>query len=389
MKRKSLKVAFSWAFALALAISLFALVACSGSGGNSGIEQLTFARNSADSLTLSWVDSTDSGSEAYTVIRRCTDQEDAQWNVVGSIESNGAADGKAVEFTDKLPSSDPIIYEYRVIPKGASDVEELVAKDRVDSAPGASIYASSILICLDPGHYAGCNDVPDGEYPYCEGDVMLDLAKALQEDLLGYGITCKLTRDSGSITLGGLTDADLDSANPALRGEQAEGCNLFISLHTGSNQENVNRHETYDQPIGITKTIVLMNKQAVKDPYAIAVGNEIGKRVTATNYEHGYASLEEFGAAESFADMTAWTDEFNDALHTKGTLCYSNKGDARDYGVLEGADSIGVSGMVIEHAFHTVPVMRKAFNKEDLVAEWAACDAEGIAVGFGFLIEED
>ena len=59
-------------------------------------------------------------------------------------------------------------------------------------------------------------------YGYAEGDFTLQVALALKEKLEeDYGIAVSMTRDSGSISIGGYTDASLDSGHNSLRGAYA------------------------------------------------------------------------------------------------------------------------------------------------------------------------
>lgn len=174
-------------------------------------------------------------------------------------------------YTDFLEDAELRQYEYRV------DVK-VKDEETYEAVEGKSVLASNILICIDPGHYEGKNAVDPEGVAYTEGDFTLELAlelrKLLKED---YGITACLTRDSGTINMGG----------------------------------------------GL-----------LKQP---------------------------------------------------GTICYRTDWNGDYYGVLRGAASVGVSGMIIEHGFHTVPVMRSLAAQGTLKVQWARADAEGIAEGFGLL----
>ena len=45
------------------------------------------------------------------------------------------------------------------------------------------------------------------------------------------------------------------------------------------------------------------------------------------------------------------------------------------------------TGMIVEHAFHVTQIVRKqAAASSELANSWAACDAYGIAAGYGFIV---
>ena len=103
-------------------------------------------------------------------------------------------------YTDFLEDAELRQYEYRV------DVK-VKDEETYEAVEGKSVLASNILICIDPGHYEGKNAVDPEGVAYTEGDFTLELAlelrKLLKED---YGITACLTRDSGTINMGGATE---------------------------------------------------------------------------------------------------------------------------------------------------------------------------------------
>ena len=49
-----------------------------------------------------------------------------------------------------------------------------------------------------------------------------------------------------------------------------------------------------------------------------------------------------------------------------------------------GAASVGVPGLIVEYAFHTVAAVRQAAMQGDLAHRWAEADAAGLAEGWGF-----
>ena len=241
-------------------------------------------------------------------------------------------------------------------------------------------------ICIDPGHYAGVNQFVDEEgVVYCEGDFTLEVALNLRRILWDrYGIEAVLTRETGSITLGGYTDWDLDEYGLGLRGSYAaeQGCDFFISLHTNANLDEANGYPTMAQPIDITKTIVLANIPCCESERWLHVANAIGESMTEKNYELGLSSDSRFLDA-SVGTVPEWSDEWNDSLVLPGAVLrrLGERGDY--YAVLRAAAGEDVPGIILEHGFHTVPEMRRMAADGTLAEAWAEADAEGIAAGLG------
>lgn len=243
-----------------------------------------------------------------------------------------------------------------------------------------------IKICIDPGHYNGHNLVNGKEsYQYDEGNFTLKIALRLKKILTKqYGVKVILTRDSENININGYENEELDNGKIDLRGEFAgkKNCDLFISLHTNANEDNANDSPTCEQPLSITKTIMLVNQLCYKNEKWLKVANEIGSRLSTVNMKLGLASNDNF---ISVTDNTIkeWSKKYNDSLDEAGTVMYRNGKKGDYYGVLHGATEAGVPGMIIEHGYHTVPEMRKAAAKQELWKAWAEADAEGIAAGLG------
>ena len=249
------------------------------------------------------------------------------------------------------------------------------------------ISASDILICIDAGHFAGRNAVPDA-YGYAEGDftlrVALELSRILEEK---YGIRSILTRTDGNISIDGYVNEGVDFGMIGLRGEMSDGCDLFFSIHTNANQDMANGYDTLYQPVNITKTAVILNQTAFQVPYAIDVGNAVGRNLSQVNLDRGLASVGTFQEADSMDQAVSWTDAWNDSLDIGGSICYRIDGDGDYYGVLSGANHVGVPGMIVEHGYHTVEEMREQAVTGDLATAWAEADADGIAEGFGITVK--
>lgn len=160
---------------------------------------------------------------------------------------------------------------------------------------------SKIKICLDAGHYGKYNRsvaVP----AYYESDMNWKLHLKLKAELEKYGIEVITTRASQDVDRG-LKD----------RGKAAAGCNLFLSIHSNAAGSSVN--ESVDYPLAIVPI----------DGSCNTIGKLLAKCVEET-----------MGTSQKY-DM--WDKK-------------SDKG--KDwYGVINGAVSVGVPGMILEHSFHT------------------------------------
>ena len=336
----------------------------------SGVQELRFEKQSSKALLLSWTAPDAEATEEYRVMRRPASEGD--WKQIGAVG------GSDLSYTDTLSSDAPQQYLYRV---------DRVPARGGDAVKGAVIPASNMTVCIDPGHYLHSSELTgDALYGYGEGLFTLRLGLALREELQsGYGISVVMTRTTDSITLDGYTDGELDNHHLSLRGSYAAGSDLFLSLHTNANQDNVNDSPTCNQPIGINKTIVFVNRVALASETAMAQANAIGARVTAVNDACGLSTTGRFEPGVPDA-LRTWSDDYNDSLDTPGTVCYRDGENHQDYyGVLRGAASVNVPGLIVEHGFHTVAEVRQAAMEGDLAQRWAEADAAGIAEGWGFV----
>lgn len=299
-------------------------------------------------------------------------------SVTDAEESDTKSDTKEdANYTDKAEKDEP----------GTTGETQKTPQKTTQTTP----QDSGITICIDPGHYTNSNVLyfEDGT-SYCESDVTLSIAQKLHQILEEkYGIHSYLTRNSGSITIDGLTDKSLDRAHLHLRGEKAEGADLFISLHTNANLDYANGYPTCEQPISINKPILLANMVAAENETALKVGNAIGKNIASMYREQNLGSGRSFEENMNGSALKVWTDAYNDSTNTAGTICVRNDGQKDYYGVLRGASNVGVPGYIIEHGFHTVPEIREKIKDGDLITLWAEADAKGIAEGFGVITTEE
>lgn len=343
------------------------------------VEEIETQRLSPEKIQISWKSTVDAAVDKYIVKKRpvFNNEPAGDWETVAVAESG--LEEYAIE--DTLTSSAPVQYEYRV------DVE--VTDDSIyEPTEGKSVLGSNVMICIDPGHYAGKNSFSDGDScEYAEGDFTLILAMQLRDILKEtYGIDSYMTRESGTISLGGYTNLTLDREHIALRGEYAaeQQSNLFVSIHTNANNNNANGYETWEQPIAINKALVFVNLTGKESETTLQICNAVGVNLSKVNYELGLSTIEDFRTINDVSDILEWTSAYNDGLNEVGTVVCRMNGNADYYGVLRGAASVGIPGIIVEHGMHTIPEVREA-AQNGLAEYWAKADAYGIAYGFGFV----
>lgn len=345
------------------------------------ISDIKFARVSEKEIDITWSDQKNPYVDTYYLMRRKPNED--EWKQVGQLQSDHNIQDRELTLADILKEDTVQQYEYRI------DVSVIDTK-KYKPVEGNSIYASNLLVCIDPGHFSGKNKIVDADgSSYSEGNATLILAKNLEEKLrLSYGITCILTRTTDDITLGGYTNDSLDEGHISLRGRYAQGSDLFLSLHTNANQDNANGYATDKQPISINKTLVFVNAVAYEDNRMLHLANAIGSYLTEVNYDMQVSESEKFQSIESKEEAKNWSDEYNDQLNVPGTVCvrWGEHGDY--YGVLRGAATVNVPGLIIEHGFHTIPEIRKLVLTGELLEKWADADARGIAEGYELMKKE-
>ncbi len=182
-------------------------------------------------------------------------------------------------------------------------------------------------ICLDAGHYGKYNPSPVNK-AYYESDMTWKLHKYLKTALETYGIEVIVTRSS--------KDKDLALES---RGKLAKGCDLFISVHS-----NACDTESVDYPLACCTVSGKADKigQALADTVAKVMGTTQGGRI----------------------------------LKRKGT-----NGDW--YGVLSGAASVAVPGVLLEHSFHTNKRATAWLLVDNNLKKLAEAEAQVIANYFG------
>jgi len=371
MSKKIILALFVFAFViLILPKNTYALEA----NVKTAIDNLDFDRKSKNEINLYFSNTGVNEVSRYSILKRDKSSKDFK-----EIKSILARDVKTsnLSYTDKISVSGYVRYEYRV--------DAYLKNGKV--LKGKSIYASNVLICIDPGHFQTKNSV-DGEdgYGYSESMTVLKLGLSLKDTLKkNYGISSVLTRTTESITIDGFTDKNLDGGHISLRGDMAGriGADLFISLHTNSNNSHANGYPTDSQPLSINKPLIILNSLAKENELCINMANNIGANLSNVNFNEGLAKSKDFDSVKK-GSIGEWTVAKNDSTTINGSVYYRLGENGDYYGVLRGANVAGVPGMIVEHGFHSVPEVRKKAMQSDLINKWSDADAKAISSGFGF-----
>ncbi len=356
------------------------------------------SKQSSTAIRITWDAAKDASVKYYYVMRRSTKNSIGKgaWTTIAEIEVATASQDASYTYTDKLKSSAPQQYEYKICTLFDLEGEAIDTRTDAyaDATNEAAVFGTNIKVCIDAGHFGTLNNNftftgADGNFPYSEAEFNLETAKALQTELKdAYGIDSYLTRTKSSVSLsyGGKTykNENLDQKNIAVRGymAKAKDCDLFVSLHTNSTSRQT---KTWSQPKSINKAYVFVNQPAHTSDIGMKIANTIGTSLTEYNQEAGIQTAgftkRSKNRAASFSTIQ------NDAAKTNGTVIHRRSSSGSDYyGVLRGAAVDNVPGILIEHAFHVTQIVRKrAALSTDLSENWAACDAYGIAYGYGFL----
>lgn len=160
-------------------------------------------------------------------------------------------------------------------------------------------------IMIDCGHYTGWNKYTCIGSKVSEGEVVWTIGQNLIPLLKEYGFEVGCTKNSIDAYPGAPGDDAI-----VTRGRMAKGYDLFISLHTNAcGTESVNR------------PVVIYPVSGQYKDLAAKIG----------------AALQDLGGWQNYQIFSKW----------------NSAGNADYYGVIRGAASVGVPGMIIEHTFHT------------------------------------
>ncbi len=200
----------------------------------------------------------------------------------------------------------------------------------------------AVKICLDAGHYGRYNRssaVPE----YYESAAMWQLHLLLKQELERRGFEVVTSRTSLDKDRG-LTE----------RGMQAEGCALFLSLHSNAAQRESADYVRVYHLVGDHATDADEKSKCIAEKLAPAV----------------YAVMNPREGWEILCDKAA-TDKNGDGLLN----------DNR-FGVLNGARKVNVPGCIIEHSFHTNKAMAQWLLKQENLLRLARAEADVLEAYF-------
>jgi N-acetylmuramoyl-L-alanine amidase len=190
-------------------------------------------------------------------------------------------------------------------------------------------------ICLDAGHFANYNYNDNVTPRYWESRMAWKLHLLLKTELEKYGFTVIVTRDDEEKDLGLMA-----------RGQKSKGCDLFLSLHSNAcNTESVDR------------AVVIYPVSNAK----IDLAQQLAQTVTDTMGLHDKPQI-----------YNMWNSAHN----------------ADYYGVIRGAASVGVAGLIIEHSFHTNNRAAAWLNQNANLKTLAMAEAKTLAEYFGMDIPQ-
>ena len=187
-------------------------------------------------------------------------------------------------------------------------------------------------ICLDAGHGTGQNQSP-ARCGYFEGDRMFTLQRLLQQELEAYGVTVVCTRA-----------ARQDDPPLYTRALAAKDCDLFLSLHSNAAGNGV--CESVDYPVVF---------------YPVS-GKGIGLAAELAECIH-----KTMGTLQPAQTRVRWNSAHN----------------ADYYGVIRFTAAFGVTGMILEHSFHTNTRMTTWLLDDENLKRLAAAEAAAIAEHYG------
>lgn len=186
----------------------------------------------------------------------------------------------------------------------------------------------AIKICLDAGHYGKYNRSPVVP-AYYESDMNWKLHLLLKKYLEQYGIQVITTRDTQEQDKGTIS-----------RGKLAKGCDLFLSIHSNAADD-----EATDYPL----VIVPIDGS----------GDALGVKLT-----------------ECIEEVMG--------TNQNGRIWERKSNIGKDwYGVLNGATSVGTTGLILEHSFHTNTRSAKWLMDDSNLDKMARAEAAVIAAHFG------
>ena len=197
----------------------------------------------------------------------------------------------------------------------------------------------AIKIMIDPGHYGDYYNASPVVPGYYESQMAWKLSRMLKESLEAWGFEVGLTR----LTM--YQDRELTE-----RGRTAEGYDLFLSIHS-----NAAGSEAPDAPWIIT--LAPDGKTGI-DEISREVGEALGPVISGV-----------MGVSKPYY----YTKKVDFDRDGNGYL------DDEYYGVLFGAKSVGVPGVILEHSFHTNRYAAEWLLDDDNLKQLADAEAAALA----------
>lgn len=317
------------------------------------VPTVTYTSMGADTraITLRWAHDGDGDYTSYVIYR--TDASGNDWTKLTTLS---AIQSDAVyTYTDNISSMQSRYFRYALVGVNGNTC-------------GAPVFVqgwAKIRICIDPGHYLGCNS----NGTYAEGTQMLLLGMKLKSSLESFGSNgvsfadARITR-TGSATAetfssGVTSELTISDKNTALRtrGVYAKSCDFFVSLHTNalSNWNETNMWGVYSF-LNLT-----------------ALGNSSDKQLAFS-----------LGQTASQAITPGGVSVDSRSRFTSSNVIDKRSDGMTHYKVLRGADSVGVPGILLEHSFHTNPAVRTWLMNDANLNTLARAEAVTILRHYGF-----
>lgn len=198
-----------------------------------------------------------------------------------------------------------------------------------------SFKKGKIRIMLDAGHAGYYNQGIIKKY--WESHMTWKLTNYLKKELQAYGIKCGMTKKSLK-------------HDPSVygRGRMAKGYDLFISIHS-----NWSPSASADYPLAIVSS--KYKKKLYKK--AQPLGKKLVKKIRST--------------MKTKQNYMVWVKR--------------QRGGQDWYGVIRGAASVNVPGIILEHSFHSNRKKCKWLLKEKNLKKMAAVEAKTIAKHYGYI----
>lgn len=194
-------------------------------------------------------------------------------------------------------------------------------------------------IMIDPGHAGLCYNASPVVEGYYESAMVWKLSEKLKTALEAWGFEVGITRESLH-----------DDPELTARGRKAKGYDLFLSIHS-----NAAASETPDAPWIITLS---PDGKTGIDEISREVGEAIGPVISGV-----------MGVSAPYY----YTKKVDFDRDGNGYL------DDEYYGVLFGAKSVGVPGVILEHSFHTNERATRWLMSDENLTALAEAEAAALA----------